>query len=239
MIATCTGRAMAQPPVPGNPPQAAETIEKGGLRTAIGLLKASGTVGIAILLLSVWALALIADNAMNVRRRALLPRGLAEDLHARISSGDLTEAERICRQQPSYLSYVILAGLNESRYGYAAVEKGMEDASADQAARLLRRTEYLALIGNIAPMLGLLGTVYGLVLAFKQVAESQGAASAADLADGIYLALITTVEGLVVAIPTLSAYAIFRSWIEGLASEVNLTAESIFAPYKRSRHLRG
>jgi biopolymer transport protein ExbB len=111
----------------------------------------------------------------------------------------------------------------------------MEDASQEQAARLFRKVEYLALIGNVAPMLGLLGTVYGLVLAFKRVAETQGTALAADLADGIYLALITTVMGLVVAIPALSAYAIFRSRIEQLASEVNVIAEHTFLNYKRSR----
>lgn len=132
----------------------------------------------------------------------------------------------------------MLAGLQEVRIGYSAVEKAMEDASQEQAARLFRKVEYLALVGNIAPMLGLLGTVYGLVLAFKKVAESRGTALAADLADGIYLALVTTVMGLVVAIPALSAYAIFRSRIEQLASEVNVLAEQIYINYKRGRLAR-
>lgn len=214
------------------PPAAA--AEKGPKATSIwDLIVASGTIGYLIIGLSVAAVALIVENLITLRRAVLAPRALAKDLHALITQGDFREADKRCKECPCYLSHVVQAGLLETRLGYPAVEKAMEDASHEQAARLFRKVEYLALIGNIGPMLGLLGTVYGLVLAFKTVAESQGMASAADLADGIYLALITTVEGLVVAIPALSAYAIFKSRIEQLASEASLLAEQVFVNYKR------
>lgn len=87
-------------------------------------------------------------------------------------------------------------------------------------------------------MLGLLGTVYGILLAFKRVAETQGTAVAADLADGVYLALVTTVEGLVVAIPSLGAYAIFRNRVEQLAGDVGRLAEQVFADFKRNTRAR-
>ena len=128
------------------------------------------------------------------------------------------EAEQLCKHRPSYLSYVVLAGLQEIRVGYDAVEKAMEDASQEQSARLFRRVEYLAVIGNIAPMLGLLGTVYGILLAFKKLADTPGAADAARLADGIYLALVTTVEGLIVAIP--AAAPIPPRWSRGRATPI-------------------
>ncbi|MFO0944344.1 MAG: MotA/TolQ/ExbB proton channel family protein [Planctomycetota bacterium] len=202
------------------------------------MVKASGWIGAVIVLLSVTALSLVIEDLIVIRRKSLIPPGLAQDLHAHVSAGEYALAQNACKLRPSYLSYVVAAGLREVKIGYESVEKAMENASQEQAARLFRKVEYLALIGNISPMLGLLGTVYGILLAFKKVAESQGAALAADLADGVYLALVTTVQGLIVAIPTLSAYAIFRSRIEQFASEVNLKAESIFADYKHGRKAR-
>lgn len=227
--------APAQPEVAET--QTTETDAANQSQDVLDLLRASGSIGVAIALLSVAAVALILEHILTIRRGTLMPRGLAQDLHASITANEFTKAEQACKLRPSYLSYVVLAGLQEVRIGYEAVEKAMEDASQEQAARLFRKVEYLALIGNIAPMLGLLGTVYGLVLAFKKVAETPGAGPA-ELADGIYLALITTVMGLVVSIPALSAYAIFRNRVEQLAGEVNLLAEQIFNNYKRSRYSR-
>jgi biopolymer transport protein ExbB len=113
------------------------------------------------------------------------------------------------------------------------VEKAMEETLAEQAARLFRRVEYLSVIGNLAPMLGLLGTVAGMIIAFRQVAISQGAAGAGDLASGIYSALVTTVAGLVIAIPALGALAIFRNRIDQLMAESAYVAQQVIAPLRR------
>jgi biopolymer transport protein ExbB len=118
------------------------------------------------------------------------------------------------------------------------MEKGMEDALAEQSARLFRKVEYLSVIGSLAPMLGLLGTVVGMVMAFREVAISQGAAQAADLAEGIYLALVTTVQGLVVAIPSLAAFAFFRSRTDQLLAETAYAAQHAVAPLKHQRPSR-
>ena len=109
----------------------------------------------------------------------------------------------------------------------------MEDAVAEQAARLYRKIEYLSVIGNLAPMCGLLGTVTGMIFAFQQVAVSQGAAGAADLAEGIYSALVTTVGGLIVAMPALAAFAVFRNRIDQLIAEIAFVAQHVFTPVRR------
>lgn len=137
----------------------------------------------------------------------------------------------LCRT--STLGRVVGAGLAEMELGWPAVEKAMEEALAEESARLYRKVEYLSVIGNLAPMLGLLGTVVGMIVAFRQVAETQGAARAADLAEGIYLALVTTVEGLLVAIPALAAFAFFRNKVDALIAEVALTSEKLLRPLKR------
>jgi biopolymer transport protein ExbB len=231
-VADRKAEAPRRQPVPGD--RAAGPAR----RSLWDLILASGTIGLIIILLSVAALALVFEHMLTIRRLVLMPPQLAEQLHKQITEGHYAAAEEVCKARPSYLAYVVLAGLQEVRLGYAVVEKAMEEASQEQASRLFRKVDYLALIANIAPMLGLLGTVQGILIAFKTVAETQGAAVAADLADGVYLALVTTVEGLVVAIPTLGAHGIFRSRIEQMASEVNLLAEQVFVNYKRSRLTR-
>jgi biopolymer transport protein ExbB len=147
----------------------------------------------------------------------------------------LEEADQACRKQPSFLSFVLLNGLAEVEGGWSAVEKAVEDATAEQAARLFRKIEYLSVIGNIAPMVGLLGTVTGMIFAFQRVANTQGSAGAAELAEGIYQALVTTVGGLIVAIPSLGAFAIFRNRVDQLVAEAAYVAQHVFTPLKRRR----
>jgi biopolymer transport protein ExbB len=131
------------------------------------------------------------------------------------------------------LSFLVINGLAEIEGGWPEVEKAVEDSLAEQSARLFRKVEYLSVIGNIAPMVGLLGTVTGMIFAFQQVAATQGAAGAGDLAEGIYQALVTTVGGLLVAIPSLGMFAIFRNRIDGLVAEAAHAAQQALSPLKR------
>ena len=140
--------------------------------------------------------------------------------------------------QPSFLSFVLCAGFDEATGGWPAMEKAMEDATAEQAARLFRKIEYLSVIGNIAPMVGLLGTVTGMIFAFQEVAETQGAVRAAQLAEGIYTALVTTVGGLLVAIPSLAAFAVFRNRVDQLVAETAYLAQHLVTPLKADRSPR-
>ena len=139
----------------------------------------------------------------------------------------------LCRRAPSVLTVVLLSGLSELEFGWREVEKAVEDSLVQQSARLMRRIEYLSVIGNIAPMVGLLGTVTGMIFAFQQVATTRGAAGAGDLAEGIYQALVTTVGGLVVAIPSLAIYAVCRNRVDSLISEVAYQSQHALAPIKR------
>jgi biopolymer transport protein ExbB len=188
-----------------------------------------------IILLSIGAVALVIEHLVSIRAAVLIPPGLDEEIHGLLAAGKLGPAVERCRMEPSFLSYVLGAGLAEVEGGWPAVEKAMEDATAEQSARLFRKIEYLSVIGNIAPMLGLLGTVVGMIFAFRELSESQGAPRAADLAEGIYLALVTTVEGLIVAIPSLAAFAVFRNRVDHLVAEVTYVAQHVAAPIKRLR----
>ncbi|MBX3423852.1 MAG: MotA/TolQ/ExbB proton channel family protein [Pirellulaceae bacterium] len=194
----------------------------------------TGTIIVLTLLaLSMVTAYLIFDQMMILRRREVLPPGIADQIRTLLSQGRATEADQLCRQHPSPLTFVLTNGLSELDFGWQAMEKSMEDAVAEQAAKMYRKIEYLAVIGNLAPMCGLLGTVTGMIFAFQQVAISQGTAGAAELAEGIYSALVTTVAGLVVAIPAMAAFAIFRNRIDQLIAEIAFIAQHVFTPVRR------
>ena len=197
------------------------------------LLQAGGAIGYVILALSVAMVALIVEHLLSIRRGSLMPGGLAEHLHQLISTGQLQHAEQLCRQRPSFLGFVVGAGLQEVGAGYLAVEKSMEDAAAEQSARLFRKIEYLSVIGTLAPMLGLMGTVWGMILAFSEFAERANP-QVAEFAPAISTALVTTLMGLCVAIPALAAFALFRNRIDEFVAEASLTAEHVISPLKRA-----
>jgi biopolymer transport protein ExbB len=186
-----------------------------------------------LLLLSLTAVALAVEHSLTIRRKILMPEGLSERVRQLLGASRLAEAQAACKAQPSFLAFVLQAGMGEVDGGWSAVEKSMEDAAAEQSARLFRKIEYLSVIANLAPMIGLLGTVVGMVLAFQQVAVSRGEAQAAELAEGIYQALATTVAGLLVAIPSLAAFAVFRNRVDQFVAEAAYAAQHAAVPIKR------
>ena len=208
----------------------------------IAILFSGGWVGMIMILvlfaLSVTAAYLVFEHVMMLRRSELIPEGLGDRVRQSLGAGRVDDAEKACRETPSLLAFVLLHGLSELEGGWSAVEKALEDAVAEQSARLLRRIEYLSVIGNIAPMVGLLGTVIGMIVAFQQVAVSQASAGAAQLAEGIYQALVTTVGGLIIAIPSLGAFAVFRNRVDQLVAEAAYTAQHAFSPLKRLKRAR-
>ncbi|MCU0712230.1 MAG: MotA/TolQ/ExbB proton channel family protein [Pirellula sp.] len=215
----------------------ATTAASPGSDSIWSVIFSGGILGILIMstliALSVLAAYLVFDQAMGLRKKDLVPNDLVENVRTLLAQGKLKEADQACRERPCPLSFVIVSGIAEVEYGWPAVEKALEDSAAEQAARLYRKLEYLSVIGNLAPMIGLLGTVSGMILAFREVAVSSGSAGAADLASGIYSALVTTVAGLIIAIPALGAFAVFRNKIDELVSEIAYSAQHAFGAVRR------
>jgi len=221
-------------PIPNSPKKAPQSPN-----SLIDIVLSGGIVGGLILLvllaLSMSAAYLVFEHAMTIRKTEIMPVELGDQVRELLLVGKVADAEQVCRERPSFLSFVLLSGIAELEGGWSAVEKALEDATAEQSARLFRKIEYLSVIGNIAPMVGLLGTVTGMIFAFQQVATTQGAAGAGDLAEGIYQALVTTVGGLLVAIPSLGAFAVFRNWVDELVAEAAFVAQQVFTPLKRRK----
>jgi len=199
----------------------------------IDLVRFGGWVGYIIILFSVAAVALVVEYALSIRLQNLVPDSDAETLEALIASGSYDEiTARLGADDCSFLTAVVARGVRERERGYDAVIKSMEDASDEQTGRLLRKIEHLNMIANISPMLGLLGTVMGMVSSFNQISVSVGGVDPRRLASGIFEALMTTVMGLIVAIPSLYAYGIFRNRVDAVVATATTRAEDIVAPLK-------
>ena len=193
-----------------------------------------------ILLLSFVSVYYIIIHSMTITKSKLLPEPVVTELENRIFRGEIDDAIEYCRMPENFslASEVILAGLERyrgSEFGFAEYKSAVEEAGEDQTGQLYRQTEVLGVIGAIAPMLGLTGTVLGMITAFNTIADQEGMAKPEDLAGGIGQALVTTLLGLVVAIPTMVAYSFFRNKIDSIVAEAGKRIERVLMPLGRKR----
>ena len=199
----------------------------------IDLIKFGGWIGYIIIFLSVVAVALAVEYAMSIRVKNLAPPAEVKELETLIEQRKLEEiAAKLDGDSKPFVTSVVARGVKEHDRGYDAMIKSMEDKSDELTGKLLRKIEHLNIIANIAPMLGLLGTVMGMVNSFNQISVSVGGVDPRRLAAGIFQALMTTVMGLIVAIPALWAFGIFRNRVDAVVSSATLTAESLVEPLK-------
>ena len=194
--------------------------------TLIKFITGGGAIGYIIILLSILAVVLVVVHSMQIRRSQLLPVEQASALRELLSTGRVDEALQYCIQptNDSFLTRVLAPGLTrflKSPFGAFEIKTAIEDAGSEQTERLYRSTDALGVIGAIAPLLGLLGTVWGMIGAFDTVSSGAVSDSAyyEQLAANISLALVTTMQGLVVAIPCVTLYTFFRNRIDAIAAD--------------------
>jgi biopolymer transport protein ExbB len=196
------------------------------------LIKKGGIVGFMIILLSFVAVGLIIDYSLTIRKSKLAPLKDIEELKNLIRNKKFTEIKKLDQEKTSFLAHVVIAGLKEANLGYQTMIKAMEDASEALSAGIARKIEHLNVIGNISPMMGLLGTVIGMLRCFNEISQATGAIEPKQLAGGIFEALITTCMGLVVAIPSLYFYALFKNRVDEITGEASLAAEELVTSFK-------
>ena len=142
--------------------------------------------------------------------RSWPPAALAGDLEALINEEEYDEAVELCDENPCYLSNVVGSALRMRDAGYEEMIAGLEAAAGEETFKLNTKISYLSLIGNVAPLLGLLGTVTGMISSF-QVIETLKAPTPGDLAKGVYESLVNTTMGLFIAIVFLTIYFVFKN----------------------------
>ena len=199
-------------------------------------IQSGGIIGYIIMLLSIVSLGMAIEHALSIRRNRLLPPATIQRLQEDLEQENYDEAQQQCDDDESLVARVVGAGLRQRGgvLGYIGMQTAMQEAGEGQTARLYRKTELMSLIGSIAPMLGLLGTVVGMIEAFNTIAMTRGFARPDQLAGGISTALVTTCMGLVVAIPTMCAVSYFRNKIDSLVSEAETVVEGLMARFRQS-----
>lgn len=178
------------------------------------------------------AVAFMVDSGLRVRREKLLPPFLITGVREALSNGDLDAAVRLCETNPGQLSNILMAGFTNISEGYETVQEAVSAATDLESERLLQRIGYLYTCGQVSPLLGLLGTVLGILMAFRGLATA-GAEKEIQLAVAISVALWCTMAGLSIAIPSLFGHSIFKN----IATQRLLESEAIVLDLVK--HLRG
>lgn len=207
-----------------------------GDESMLGLIfRAGGVIGYVIIFLSVVGVALIIEHAISVSRDKLAPPDVIENIEGLLDAQDVNGAYEFCEQNPGYLTNVMVAALPKANHGFDSMEQAALDVGEEEAIKLHAKISWLSLIGNIAPLLGLLGTVSGMLKSFG-VIETTVNPNPSDLAKGIKEALVTTMLGLVVAVPVMVGFFFFRNRVVKIVLEISAITEDLLDRFRPTAH---
>ncbi len=197
--------------------------------TLLQLYKAGGTVMHPLLLCSIATVTLIVINGLALRERKVLRPDLVPQIQDLLTVGDIEGVKAVCANQEGILPPVMAAGMEIITVGPIhtdLVRGAMEEAATEQMVTFLRPINYLSVVGNISPMLGLLGTVSGMISAFQNIGAG-GMGKPELLAADIGVALITTAFGLIIAIPAMLSYFFFKNNFMKMMASLGRTTGSL------------
>jgi biopolymer transport protein ExbB len=210
---------------PAVPPESTNYLS--WLYGALGLLYSLIFLFLSFALVAVFVMCLLV-----ARRDSILPSHLIEGFEAHLNAKRYQEAYELAKNDESFLGRVLSAGLARISSGYPQAIEAMQEVGEEENMRLEHRLSYLALIGTISPMFGLLGTVDGMVQAFGVIARSTVSPKPYELAEGVMTALVTTLVGLWLAIPAVAAFNILRNRVQRLVLEVGVVSENLMSRFQ-------
>ncbi|MDR2643191.1 MAG: MotA/TolQ/ExbB proton channel family protein [Planctomycetaceae bacterium] len=181
---------------------------------------------------SVVFLTLAIMNWLAIRRENIMPTDLITQFNELLDKKDYQEAYNFAKENESVQGKILAAGLAKMSGGYAVAEKAMNEIADEEIMIFEHRLNLLALIASISPMIGLLGTVFGMIQTFSVISQAGVAPNASELAGGISMALITTAIGLCIAIPALIIYEILRNKLAKLVFDMATQTEKIMGKFK-------
>jgi len=181
--------------------------------------------------LSLSMVALIVVNVLALRRDVVAPEELATKFGALLDENRFQDAYQLAKDDESILGKTLAVGLSKTSAGYAKAEQAMRDVQEEETMRLEHQIGYLALIGNLAPMIGLFGTVVGMIASFQAIAAGGAAPSPQKLAEGIATALFTTELGLAIALPALFAFDFLKNRLARFMLDVPVLSENLMGRF--------
>jgi len=210
------------------------STEPGSQNVLMWYIKACGWYfGPTFLILSIVFVTLTIMNWLAISRNAIAPPEMIEQFQTKLENKEYQEAYELAKESDSLFGRVFAVGLVAMSDDFAAGKQAMDDAAEEEVLRLEHRLSYLGTIASIAPMIGLLGTVYGMIMAFTVIADSVITPPPRDLAGGISLALVTTQIGLMIAIPALILFEVFKNRLTRFVLEFNIQMENSLKHFRK------
>jgi len=191
-------------------------------------------VWFVLLPLSLMTAYLATEHFLTIRRPKLLPDGTVADIIAMIRQSGLARLQTRLAGRNDLVGGAVAKAVGGAGADWFRMRNLLAESLQDQAAKLLRRIEWLNLIGNVSPMVGLFGTVYGMIKLFNAIVLAGGQPQTIQLAEGISVALVTTFWGLSIAIPALAIHGVFQNRIEELVNDAVSRAESVMPHIRRA-----
>ncbi len=198
------------------------SVESGATsKSILDFVRSGGAVGYVIILLSFAGVALVIESFFRLKEEKLLPTAQFEQCEELAQKGKFSEIMTVCKAGDNMFSRILAYALARGQRGVDAVREAMQESGTRELTRLQQRVGYIGFIASVAPMLGLLGTVTGMIGSFNVLGMAKGAARPDELAVGISEALVTTCMGLIVAVPLMFFHNYFRDRVVRLGQEAS------------------
>lgn len=191
-------------------------------------------VWLVLLPMSLVAVYLAVEYCLSIRREKLVPRGVGGGIIEQTQRFGAGQLPAKIAEQDDFVSTAVVRAINKGGGDWFRMRNLLFESLQEQALRLGRRIEWLNLIGNVSPMVGLFGTVFGMIKLFNAIVIAGGQPQPAQLAEGISVALVTTLWGLFIAIPSLAIHGVFANRIETLLSDSMAEAENVLTEMRGS-----
>jgi biopolymer transport protein ExbB len=195
------------------------------------VFRAGGIFGWVIIACSIIGVALMIEHFISVNRNKVAPPEAVEAIESHLENNDVQAAFEYCEQNPSPLANIMAAALPKHAHGFDVMEMAALTVAEEEATKLNAKISWLSFISSVAPLLGLLGTVSGMLGAFA-VIETKASPTPSELAKGIKEALVTTLLGLTVSIPVGLGFFFFKNRVIKLVLETNAIWEDLLDRFR-------
>ena len=255
-LVICVAMVVAMLTVPGPPARSAEgpgvsapaaaadqgeqkVEKKKPMSGIVWILKSSGLIGFGILCLSIYFVSVVVRLFFHMTLDMYVPPDLVTHCQDLIRARDFQGAYDAARQDDSFLGRVLESGIGELPNGLMDARDAMERAGDAETVNMEKQISMLAVIGTLGPMIGLIGTLKGMISSFKVIALAGTTLDASQVAGGISEALILTFEGVFLSVPAIYFYAFFRNRVAMISSNAMLTANELLRHFHRAAKTKG
>jgi biopolymer transport protein ExbB len=191
-----------------------------------------GWIGYILIVLSVVSTSFIIEHFISIRRGVLIPELTTARIRQMLEARQYRELLTATAEDPSLVAFILNRALQEAPFGYGAMERAMENALHERMSTLGLKPEVLSILGNLGPLIGLYGTVMGIILAFSDIVAKGGIPEPGELAGSIGVALVATFWGLTVAIPSLVVYTTMKNRLEKYSNEAMIAGREFLSAFR-------